>query len=81
MAEMNGRLIICDRCGETAFLKCTGEKERDGGYTRWNTFEAPPEGWGWHSETGRLCPSCEREYTCLVEMFKNRRKEAQPDDT
>lgn len=69
MAEVNGRLIICDRCGTTTFCKCTGEGERDGGYTRWNKFEPTPEGWGWHNETGRLCPCCNFEYNKLIESF------------
>lgn len=77
MAEINGKLIICDRCGTTAFCKCAGEGERDGGYTRWNKFEPAPEGWDWHSETGRLCPCCNLEYTKLIEHFKNKTKEAE----
>jgi hypothetical protein len=75
MAEMKGKLIICDRCGETAFLKCTGEGERDGGYTRWNTFENEPDGWDVHTGVGRLCPACNREYTQLIATFKNKSKE------
>ena len=72
MAQINGRLTICDRCEEKVFSKCTGEGELDGGYTRWNKFEDLPEGWGWHSETGRLCPKCNDEYNSLIEKFKSR---------
>jgi hypothetical protein len=72
MAAINGKLIICDRCGETAFLKCVGEGEMDGGFTRWNKFEPTPDGWGNHRETGLLCPCCDLEYTKLVEMFKTK---------
>lgn len=71
MAEINGRMIICDRCGESAFLKCTGEGERDGGFTRWNKFEPVPEGWDRHYEVGLLCPNCNREYEALMRRFKN----------
>ena len=46
MAEVNGKLVTCDRCSASVFLKCTGEDERDGGFTRWNKFEPLPEGWG-----------------------------------
>lgn len=77
MAEMNGKLIICDRCGETAFLKCAGEGELDGGYTRWNKFEPEPDGWDYHSEIGRLCPGCNQEYLQLLRIFKNRTMEAE----
>lgn len=70
MAEINGRLIICDRCGATAFCKCAGEGEADGGFTRWNKFEPAPDGWDWHSDTGSLCSACNEEYTTLIENFK-----------
>lgn len=67
MAEVNGKLITCDRCGTTIFLKCIGEGERDGGYTRWNKFEPIPDGWdklevpstnNSHPTYMQLCPSC-----------------------
>lgn len=45
MAEMTGKLVTCDRCGDQVFLRATGEGERDGGFTRWNKFEPFPEGW------------------------------------
>jgi len=70
MAYINGRLTICDRCGEKVFSKCTGEGERDGGFTRWNTFEPLPEGWDCHEYTGTLCPKCNEEYKKLIENFK-----------
>lgn len=71
MASVNGQLVTCDRCGASIFLKCTGEGERDGGFTRWNKFEPPPEGWSIVSvpskdrATGnqqhiRVCPPCHR---------------------
>lgn len=69
MAEVNGKLVSCDRCETKIFLKCTGEGERDGGFTRWNTFEPFPEGWEWHSEVGRLCPACNEKYKALVNTF------------
>lgn len=75
MAEVKGLLISCDRCGTTAFRKCTGEGERDGGYTRWNTFEPAPEGWDTHRDTGQLCPRCNQEYTRLINSFMNKTKE------
>lgn len=45
MAEVNGKIVTCDRCGAEIFLRTTGEGEADGGYTRWNKFEPYPEGW------------------------------------
>lgn len=72
MSEIIGRLTICDRCGEKVFSKYTGEGELDGGYTRWNKFEDLPDGWDFHSETGRLCPKCNGEYIDLIKKFKSR---------
>lgn len=79
MASVNGKLVICDRCGEQVFLKCTGEGETDGGYTRWNNFEAPPEGWGSveiprydsaRTDYIRTCPKCTHLWrTVLNEHF------------
>ena len=70
MAEVKGMLCTCDRCGAQVFRKCTGENERDGGYTHWNTFEGYPEGWDYHSEVGRLCPDCNSKYERLIKDFK-----------
>lgn len=74
MAEINGKLVICDRCGATAFIACTGEGERDGGYTRWNNFEALPEGWDITRDckkTFRLCPSCNKLYRDMIDNFES----------
>lgn len=45
MAETNGKLVTCDRCGKQIFLKTIGDEETDGGFTRWNKFEDFPAGW------------------------------------
>ena len=75
MAYKNGRLVICDRCGDTTFCECSGEGEADGGYTRWNTFNPTPEGWGICSEIKdifNLCPKCNAEYTKILNNFKTK---------
>ena len=69
MAEIKGKLVSCDRCEAEVFLKCTGEGELDGGFTRWNIFEEFPEGWEYHCEVGRLCPDCNKKYKELVNTF------------
>lgn len=69
MAEINGKLVTCDRCDKQVFLKCVGEGETDGGYTRWNKFEDFPEGWEYYFEVGRLCPDCNEKYKMLVNTF------------
>ena len=75
MAEATGLLKICDRCGETVFLKTIGDGEADGGYTRWNKFEAPPEGWDYSLKVGTLCPKCNATYNKLLERFMNNKED------
>ena len=68
MAEVNGQLSSCDRCGMTIFRKAIGEGEADGGYTRWNNFEPYPPDWGFvylpdpqratNYKSARCCPDC-----------------------
>lgn len=70
MSVVNGKLITCDRCKNTIFCKCTGEGERDGGYTRWNKFEEAPD-WSCQYEIGNLCPACTQEYNNMITDFKN----------
>lgn len=76
MAHKNGQLLICDRCAATAFRECCGEGEADGGYTRWNKFDPPPEGWGTASDSKKffnLCPDCYTKYQKLIKEFENGR--------
>lgn len=69
----NGQLRTCDRCGASVFLKCIGEGETDGGYTRWSKFEEA-EGWSKELDMGDLCPSCTAELEALKEEFKWKKK-------
>lgn len=70
MAEEKGMLKTCDRCGKTIFLKCTGEGEMDGGFTRWNEFEPAPQGWDYVRDVGTLCPDCMCDYNFMIDNFK-----------
>lgn len=73
MAERKGKLLDCDRCGKSTFLKLIGEGEADGGFTRWDKFERMPEGWGFIDTNNSmdrialLCDNCSKEY---MKMFK-----------
>lgn len=68
--EMDGKLIICDRCGERVFLKTVGDGVADGGYTRWNKFEPKPDGWIYSRDLQKsLCPACNDKYQMLLESF------------
>ena len=81
MAKVNGQLVTCDRCGKQIFRKCTGEGEADGGFTRWNNFEAMPDGWdlvavpsslGWigngNAYNGYIqaCPDCSKLWEEII---------------
>lgn len=70
----NGQQCICDVCGKEIFRKCIGEGVSDGGYTRWNEFEAFPDGQDSHFGVGLLCPNCNEEYSAMIENFKNKFK-------
>lgn len=64
MAETEGKMLTCDLCGATVFLKYVETKDYDGGFTRLRTFEKKPEGWQtWHVSnviSSTLCPSCNK---------------------
>ena len=81
MARVNGQRVTCDRCGETCFVKTTGDGELDGGFTRWNKFEPLPPGWATKVIAGKgmdLCHNCaaeweltEKEYMEAGKRFAN----------
>lgn len=75
MAQINGQLTTCERCGAQVFRKCVGEGETDGGYTRWSTFEPYPEGWdivgvpksaGLSFNNMRVCPKCHALWDSVI---------------
>lgn len=82
MSEQRGKLLTCDRCGETVFLKelKATEKDTDGGFTRWNEYEHedPPEGWSYkyfgdlRSNGYNLCPECSQKLEEAHAMFFNK---------
>ena len=65
-----GILIQCDypRCDTQVMLAKTGEGEADGGYTRFNTYEPKPEGWG-YVDGKDLCPDHYQEYLDMIQEF------------
>lgn len=77
MSQVNGQLTTCERCGAQVFRKCTGEGDLDGGYTRWNTFEPYPEGWGLVSvpkgvapyDNVRVCPACHKVWDQAIMSY------------
>ena len=72
MSEQIGKMITCDRCGKTVFLKYTGTTSLSEDYGKVDNFEKRPEGWEYHTnkELGLLCPECEGAYRRVVRKFK-----------
>lgn len=80
MAETEGKLLTCDLCGKTVFLKYVETKAYDGGYTRDRRYEDKPDGWqAWHVSNvikSMLCPSCnERMQEALLACVRKIREE------
>lgn len=75
MAEARGKLLTCDRCQKTRFLKYLGDTELDGGFTQIANFEDDPD-WQTHATVqGKyvtLCPACAEEWMNLGISFMGR---------
>lgn len=73
MSEQIGKMLTCDRCGASVFLKYTGSKEFDGGFTTAAFFEDVPVGWESESIAGRkwalLCPKCHEQLKTVTDNF------------
>lgn len=62
MSVTEGKLLTCDVCGKSVFLKFVGEKQSDGGYTKWREYEKS-DGWIMNVHVGdiwlkNVCPEC-----------------------
>ena len=72
MSDIKGKLITCNRCGETVFVKLIGKDYFDGGYSSRDKFEEPPEGWQtWIciEQYTCLCPECYKEWQEVRKKF------------
>ena len=69
MAALEGRMVICDRCDESIFLKLLGERIIDGGYTRVPHYEDLPDDWMYETEIGYLCPKCAKVFKAFIKEF------------
>ena len=82
MAETEGKLLTCDLCGATVFLKYVETKDYDGGFTHVRNYEDIPEGWISIHFGGivfnTLCPSCnERMNDALLRCIGEIRGESE----
>lgn len=76
MSVTVGKLVICDRCGESVFIQYIGDKPLDGGYSSVAEFEPIPKDWGdcypligKSQVTKMLCPACAKEWKAQVNVF------------
>lgn len=84
MAETEGKMLTCDLCGATVFLKYVGDGKADGGFTKWRKYEDIPDGWGsWHVGDiihSFLCPDCnQRMQDALLACISEIRGKADQD--
>lgn len=69
MPEIKGKLVICNRCGQTHFRKYIGQGVTDGGYTTWDKYEALPQTWLYESQIGYLCPTCAGMFRVFIDKL------------
>lgn len=71
MAEEKGKMLTCNRCGETVFLKFEGLQPQEWSNPK-EKYEKAPGGWvhdvilGHHVD---LCPECTKEWVELQTRF------------
>ena len=61
--------IQCKRCKKMTLVRFLGTEYLDGGYTHYNKFADAPEGWGYQSDIGTLCETCNKEYNDILKNF------------
>lgn len=71
MSEKVGKLLTCDRCGNTAFKENIGEGAMNDGFTHFLIYEDTPDGWSKMNDND-LCPECSKLLDKMQEeFFKN----------
>lgn len=72
MSEIKGKLVTCDRCGTTLFLKHVSHVDMDGGLSRgYEKYEDLPDEWLFETEFGHLCPVCTYDFRYFISGFMN----------
>lgn len=71
MSEVKGKLVTCNRCGNTHFLKFVEETSIDGGYSSYDHYEELPEEWLYATQFGHLCENCAKEFRDWITRFMN----------
>ena len=76
MAEIKGKMLICDICGKSVFLEylVTNSERHYGGFGSYEVYEEPPEGWNFspivYNGVRNLCPDCSAPLNELEKKHK-----------
>ncbi len=80
MPKINGRMLICERCGASVFVKALEPEVLDGGFTKVDRFEKA-DGWKTPIDLGELlCPECNEKWKSIVDEFMCRSISNQKDN-
>lgn len=73
MSQFEGKVIVCDRCGNYICLRKTGTNKLDGGYTEIPVYDKKPAGWekSATSPCCDLCPECNAVWKDVLHRFMN----------
>lgn len=67
MAEVQGKMLICNRCEEKVFIKRMSSRIILNSHLE--TFDDKPIGWYQMNEKTHFCPKCAVEYGELMRDF------------
>jgi hypothetical protein len=76
MAEIKGKMMVCDRCGEELFIKEKCPNETDRAFSSQRFYDDVPSGWN-HQDVSKdckhsdvlLCPECNHLCESLLRDF------------
>lgn len=80
MAEIKGKMLVCDICKKSVFLKWIKlhSEPNYGGFGSYDIYEDAPKGWGWSPDSltdkniKHLCPDCYK----VINDYDKQQKEA-----
>ena len=71
MGAEKGKLVICDRCGESIFLKFLERRAGSNYGSDYDVYDELPENWLNETWIGYLCPKCAEEFKRWITKFMN----------
>lgn len=71
MGARKGKLITCDRCGATLFLKFLGTEDGSNYGGAYDKYDPLPDDWMYQTCAGYMCPECAKQFKTFVNEFFN----------